>query len=74
MLEYDVIIGVSGDGIPNEIINGLFLHKEVEVRKIPVGHIPAGTGNGFSTNWNKFYNKDAGINDSLYLLCKEKSR
>ena len=42
---YDAIISISGDGLFHELINGL-LQREDGKDKIPVGLIPAGSGNG----------------------------
>ncbi|CAG8789394.1 13508_t:CDS:2, partial [Acaulospora morrowiae] len=39
---------VSGDGIIFEIINGLLSRKDAKDIKIPIGVIPAGTGNALN--------------------------
>jgi YegS/Rv2252/BmrU family lipid kinase len=44
---YDCLCVVGGDGTFHEAINGL-MEKPEEQRKIPIGVIPAGTGNSFS--------------------------
>ncbi|KAI9108522.1 hypothetical protein K1719_020406 [Acacia pycnantha] len=45
--KYDGIICVSGDGILVEVINGLLERNDWETAiKIPIGVVPAGTGNG----------------------------
>eukprot|EP00124_Ichthyophonus_hoferi_P001487 Ihof_evm12s78 gene=Ihof_evmTU12s78 len=45
--EYEGIICVSGDGLPNEVINGLLCRPDWQTaRQMPVGFIPAGSGNG----------------------------
>ncbi|XP_054777695.1 sphingosine kinase 1-like isoform X2 [Prosopis cineraria] len=45
--KYDGIICVSGDGILVEVINGLLERDDWETAvKIPIGVVPAGTGNG----------------------------
>ncbi|KAJ4981051.1 hypothetical protein NE237_031888 [Protea cynaroides] len=45
--KYDGIVCVSGDGILVEVVNGLLQRADWEVAmKMPLGMIPAGTGNG----------------------------
>ena len=41
--DYESIAIVGGDGSMHEVINGLFLRSDN--RKLPIGLIPAGTGN-----------------------------
>ncbi|RIA85878.1 ATP-NAD kinase-like domain-containing protein [Glomus cerebriforme] len=45
---YDAIVSVSGDGIIHEIINGLLSRNDAAEIDIPIGVIPAGTGNALS--------------------------
>jgi sphingosine kinase len=52
------IVVVSGDGLFHEVVNGL-LHREdwEQAAKIPLGIIPAGSGNGLARSlqaWNPF--------------------
>ncbi|WOL12975.1 sphingosine kinase 1-like [Canna indica] len=45
--QYDAIVCVSGDGVLVEVVNGLLKREDwATVIKIPLGVIPAGTGNG----------------------------
>lgn len=47
LTKYDGIICVSGDGILVEVVNGLLEREDwAAALKIPLGAIPAGTGNG----------------------------
>ncbi|KAL4585527.1 hypothetical protein LXL04_010149 [Taraxacum kok-saghyz] len=47
LTKYDGIICVSGDGILVEVVNGLLEREDWAIAlKIPLGVIPAGTGNG----------------------------
>ncbi|XP_042377771.1 sphingosine kinase 1-like [Zingiber officinale] len=49
ILQYDGIVCVSGDGILVEIVNGLLNRKDWGTAiKVPLGVIPAGTGNGMA--------------------------
>lgn len=47
---YDAILCVGGDGVVYEVINGLTERAEGAdlLRKLPVVHIPGGTGNGLA--------------------------
>lgn len=63
---YDGILSVGGDGTLFEVINGLL--KNRDDIKIPIGQIPAGTGNSFI--------KDLGITnleDSLRVILSGKT-
>uniref|UniRef100_A0A803LPM9 DAGKc domain-containing protein n=1 Tax=Chenopodium quinoa TaxID=63459 RepID=A0A803LPM9_CHEQI len=47
LTEYDGVICVSGDGILVEVVNGLLQRHDWDTAiKMPIGVIPAGTGNG----------------------------
>ncbi|CAD5190336.1 unnamed protein product [Musa acuminata subsp. malaccensis] len=47
LLKYDGIVCVSGDGVLVEVVNGLLNREDwATAIKVPLGVIPAGTGNG----------------------------
>ncbi|RDX65566.1 Sphingosine kinase 1, partial [Mucuna pruriens] len=47
--KYDGIVCVSGDGILVEVVNGLLQREDWDVAiKMPLGVVPAGTGNGMA--------------------------
>ncbi|XP_020095212.1 sphingosine kinase 1-like [Ananas comosus] len=47
--KYDGIVCVSGDGVLAEVVNGLLHREDWETAiKMPLGVIPAGTGNGMA--------------------------
>ncbi|KAJ6815728.1 sphingosine kinase 1-like isoform X1 [Iris pallida] len=49
LLKYDGIVCVSGDGILVEVVNGLLQRDDWDTAiKMPLGIIPAGTGNGMA--------------------------
>ncbi|KAG0477227.1 hypothetical protein HPP92_013631 [Vanilla planifolia] len=49
LLKYDGIVCVSGDGVFVEVLNGLLQREDWNTAiKLPLGIIPAGTGNGLA--------------------------
>ncbi|PKU80901.1 Sphingosine kinase 1 [Dendrobium catenatum] len=49
LLKYDGIVCVSGDGVFVEVVNGLLQREDWDTAiKVPLGIIPAGTGNGLA--------------------------
>ncbi|XP_038987701.1 sphingosine kinase 2-like isoform X2 [Phoenix dactylifera] len=49
LLKYDGIVCVSGDGVLVEVVNGLLQREDWDTAiKVPLGIIPAGTGNGMA--------------------------
>ncbi|KAG0042321.1 hypothetical protein BGZ83_000604 [Gryganskiella cystojenkinii] len=49
--QVDAILVVSGDGVLHEVINGLLSRPDWDrARRLPVGIIPAGSGNAFATS------------------------
>ncbi|KAG0497116.1 hypothetical protein HPP92_001807 [Vanilla planifolia] len=49
LLKYDGIVCISGDGVLVEVVNGLLQRDDWDTAiKIPLGIIPAGTGNGMA--------------------------
>ena len=48
---FDGIVCVSGDGLVHEVFNGLMSRKDWDQAiKIPLGTIPAGSGNALATD------------------------
>lgn len=47
---YSAIVAVGGDGTLHEVVNGLM--RRSDKKKIPMGFIPAGTGNDFCRNFS----------------------
>ncbi|OAY69958.1 Sphingosine kinase 2 [Ananas comosus] len=49
LMKYDGIVCVSGDGVLVEVVNGLLQREDWDTAiKVPLGIIPAGTGNGMA--------------------------
>lgn len=48
---YDVLVPISGDGIVNELLNGLASRPDaLAALRMPIAPIPAGSGNALSVN------------------------
>lgn len=49
--EWSGIVVASGDGLVFEVINGLFQRQDwLKALKLPIGHLPCGSGNAFITS------------------------
>ncbi|KAF9431370.1 hypothetical protein BGZ76_000404 [Entomortierella beljakovae] len=49
--ELDTLVVVSGDGVLHEVINGLLTRPDWDkARKLPIGIVPAGSGNAIATS------------------------
>jgi diacylglycerol kinase family enzyme len=51
----DGIVGVGGDGLINQIVNGLYRRSDLPIetiKSIPIGHIPAGSQNALAISIN----------------------
>ncbi|KAF9101767.1 Sphingosine kinase 1 [Mortierella sp. AM989] len=49
--ELDMLIVVSGDGVLHEIVNGLLTRPDWDqARQLPIGIVPAGSGNAIATS------------------------
>lgn len=55
---------VGGDGSLNEVVNGIFLQKEIPTDQILVASIPVGNGN----DWGKTYSNPLSIQDAVHLM------
>lgn len=50
---YDAMVAIGGDGILNEVVNGALTRSDwEEVIKVPLGILPAGSGNGVAASLN----------------------
>lgn len=63
------IIVVGGDGTMNEVINGIFLQKEVETSEIILGMIPVGTGN----DWGRMFGISTNYEDAIRTILSSKT-
>jgi diacylglycerol kinase family enzyme len=49
----DGIVGIGGDGLINQIVNGLYSRADIDsIKTIPIGHIPAGSQNALVISIN----------------------
>ncbi|CAK9036452.1 unnamed protein product [Durusdinium trenchii] len=72
----DGIIVVSGDGMVHEVFNGLSKRPDAEaaLRKLPVGHIPGGSGNALATSINHSAGESFGALEAAFLIAKGKTQ
>ncbi|KAL3677363.1 hypothetical protein R1sor_027311 [Riccia sorocarpa] len=73
--EYDGVVCVSGDGVLTEVLNGLLERPDWEQAiKMPLGIIPAGTGNGMAKSLleagSEYYNQ-ANAAFAIIRGCKQ---
>jgi len=60
------IMAIGGDGINNEVINGIFLQKHIPTQKIEYTLIPMGTGN----DWSRMHKIPTDYHQWIPLLTK----
>jgi len=65
---YRKIISIGGDGTVNEVVNGIFLQKEIPTQGIQLGVVMVGTGN----DWGKMFNIPSDYSESISLILKGK--
>ncbi|MFZ4545816.1 MAG: diacylglycerol/lipid kinase family protein [Bacteroidales bacterium] len=65
---YRNIIVVGGDGTLNEVVNGIFLQKEIPTSEITLAMIPVGTGN----DWCRMFNIPGDYKQAINLIKKRK--
>lgn len=78
--EWDGIVVVSGDGLLHEVINGLMSRADWKAAmKMPLGIIPAGSGNALAAavNHNAGFRMSTGVEllvNCVLLLCRGSGR
>eukprot|EP01064_Diplonema_japonicum_P007127 TRINITY_DN1484_c0_g2_i1.p1 TRINITY_DN1484_c0_g2~~TRINITY_DN1484_c0_g2_i1.p1 ORF type:complete len:473 (+),score=45.33 TRINITY_DN1484_c0_g2_i1:153-1421(+) len=50
LIKGDTVAVVGGDGVLNEIVNGLLLRTDISANDVTLGVIPCGSGNGLSAS------------------------
>ena len=62
-------IAVGGDGTFNEVVNGFFLQREVDVEEFTVAVIPVGTGN----DWGRMFNIPNDYRKAIDVIVRGKT-
>ena len=72
--KWDSLVFVSGDGLMHEILNGLMARSDyAEVKKkIVLGGIPGGTGNGLIKSILTEAGEEYGAKEAAYLVIRDK--
>ncbi|KAK3125376.1 hypothetical protein QOZ80_7BG0604030 [Eleusine coracana subsp. coracana] len=73
--KYDGIICVSGDGVLVEVVNGLLQREDWETAiKVPLGIIPAGTGNGMAQSLLHAAGESFSISNAVFAIIRGHKR
>ncbi|CAD6217606.1 unnamed protein product [Miscanthus lutarioriparius] len=73
--KYDGIICVSGDGVMVEVVNGLLQREDWETAiKVPLGIIPAGTGNGMARSLLHASGEPFSISNAVFAIIRGHKR
>lgn len=64
---YNKLIAVGGDGTLNEVVNGIFIQKEIAPSEILIGVIAVGTGN----DWFRMYDIPVGYEECVKAIKAE---
>uniref|UniRef100_A0ACD5WJK0 Uncharacterized protein n=1 Tax=Avena sativa TaxID=4498 RepID=A0ACD5WJK0_AVESA len=68
---YDGIVCVSGDGVLVEVVNGILQRTDWEdAIKMPIGILPAGTGNGMAKSLLHAASETCSISDALFAIIR----
>ena len=71
LAQCDGIIVVSGDGMVHELFNGLTRRSDrAEALKVPVGHVPAGSGNALAKSILHSCGEAFGPLDAAFVIAK----
>ncbi|XP_047078632.1 sphingosine kinase 2-like [Lolium rigidum] len=71
LARYDGIVCVSGDGVLVEVVNGILQRTDwEEAIKMPIGIIPAGTGNGMAKSLLHAANQTCSISEALFAIIR----
>ncbi|CAN6175833.1 unnamed protein product [Urochloa humidicola] len=73
--KYDGIVCVSGDGVMVEVVNGFLQREDWETAiKVPLGIIPAGTGNGMAQSLLHAAGEPFSISNAVYAIIRGHKR
>ena len=65
---YRKFIAFGGDGTFNEIVNGIFIQKEIPTNEFTVGMLPVGTGN----DWCRMFNIPIDYHKAIQIIKNHK--
>ncbi|ONK77059.1 uncharacterized protein A4U43_C02F2670 [Asparagus officinalis] len=75
ILKYDGIVCVSGDGVLVEVVNGLLQREDWDSAiKVPLGIIPAGTGNGMAKSLLDAAGEAYSISNAVFSVLRGHKR
>ncbi|KAH7662346.1 sphingosine kinase protein [Dioscorea alata] len=75
LLKYDGIVCVSGDGVLVEVVNGLLQRDDWDTAiKVPLGIIPAGTGNGMAKSLLDSVGDVYSISNTVFAIIRGHTR
>ena len=61
---YRQVVAVGGDGTVSEVVNALFMQKEVPLEEVTMGVIPAGSGN----DWGRMFGIPNDLSSAFQVL------
>eukprot|EP01016_Furgasonia_blochmanni_P053583 TRINITY_DN8686_c0_g2_i3.p1 TRINITY_DN8686_c0_g2~~TRINITY_DN8686_c0_g2_i3.p1 ORF type:complete len:380 (-),score=19.13 TRINITY_DN8686_c0_g2_i3:207-1346(-) len=71
LLSFTGIVTVSGDGLPHEVVNGIFTRPDAEVAStVPLGLLPGGSGNALLKSICHRCNESNDVPGASYILIK----
>ncbi|PAN28140.1 hypothetical protein PAHAL_5G133900 [Panicum hallii] len=69
--KYDGIVCVSGDGVLLEVVNGILQRTDwEEAIKMPIGVVPAGTGNGMAKSLLHAASETCSVSNAVFAIIK----
>ncbi|KAL6614371.1 hypothetical protein ACP70R_036641 [Stipagrostis hirtigluma subsp. patula] len=71
LANYDGIVCVSGDGVLVEVVNGILQRTDWEEGiKMPIGVVPAGTGNGMAKSLLHAASETYSVSNAVFAIIK----
>ncbi|KAL0916989.1 hypothetical protein M5K25_014545 [Dendrobium thyrsiflorum] len=75
LLKYDGIVCVSGDGVLVEVFNGLLKREDWDTAiRVPIGILPAGTGNGLAKSLSDAVGEMYSIQHATFAIVRGHKR
>ncbi|CAL4961046.1 unnamed protein product [Urochloa decumbens] len=71
LAKYDGIVCVSGDGVLVEVVNGILQRTDwKEAIKMPIGVVPAGTGNGMAKSLLHAASETCSVSNAVFAIIR----